>query len=265
VDKKKIAMAAAVGAAVGVNTCQGGKYIKKKKEENGQKPVIPHKQGFYEKYIKRPLDIVCSAMALILLSPIMLVTALKVRFDVGTPVLFSQRRIGKNNEEFNLLKFRSMTEDRDDNGIYLPDSERITKFGQIIRTMSIDELPSLFNIIKGDMSIIGPRPLPVRYLDRYTKQQLRRHEVRPGLSCPSIVAGRNDQAWEKQFEGDVWYVDHVSFLVDLKCIIGTVRIVLSHKGATASDGGSRGEFIGTASVDDLMADSEGNYMKIENG
>lgn len=217
----------------------------------------------YTKYIKRIFDVVLSALALIVLGIPMLIVAAIVRRDVGSPVLFGQHRIGKDNKEFLMWKFRSMTNERDKNGVFLPDNERITKFGRFIRTTSIDELPSLLNVIKGDMSIIGPRPLPTRYLERYTPEQCRRHEVRPGLSSPSVVKGRNNQSWEAQFEGDIWYVDHVSFLVDVKSIIDTVAIVLNRKGATAADGDSRGEFIGTADIESLKTDSEGNYMKIK--
>lgn len=216
----------------------------------------------YKSFIKRFLDIILSSLALLVLGIPMLVVAALVKKDVGSPVLFGQNRIGKDNKEFKMYKFRSMTDARDENGVYLPDSERITKLGRFIRTTSIDELPSLLNIIKGDMSIIGPRPLPTRYLSRYTDEQRRRHEVRPGLSNPSTVNGRNDQSWEAQFAGDVWYVDNVSFLVDAKSVIDTILVVLTHKGATAADGDCRGEFIGTASVEELKADAEGNFMKL---
>lgn len=216
----------------------------------------------YRKFVKRFLDIVLSLLALLVLGIPMLIVALAIRIDMGSPVLFKQNRIGKDNKEFKLLKFRSMTDARDENGVYLPDPERITKLGRFIRTTSIDELPSLINIIKGEMSIIGPRPLPTRYLDRYTPEQLRRHEVRPGLSNVSVVNGRNAQSWESQFASDVWYVDNVRFWVDAKSIIDTIKIVLTKKGATSEDGDCRGEFIGTADVQQLQADAEGNYMKI---
>lgn len=221
------------------------------------------KDGVYAKYIKRLLDIICSSVALIVLGIPMIIVALAIKKDMGSPVLFKQHRIGKDNKEFELFKFRSMTDARDENGVYLPDEERITKLGRFIRKSSIDELPSLLNILKGDMSVIGPRPLPTRYFPRYSEEQRRRHEVKPGLSAPSTTAGRNLQTWEHQFEGDVWYVDHVSFSVDVKSIIDTIKVVLSHEGQVAGDGGSRGEFIGTASVDDLKTDAEGNYMKIQ--
>lgn len=216
----------------------------------------------YRKYIKRILDIIFSLLALIVLGIPMLIVAYKVKKDVGSPVLFSQKRIGKDDKEFRMYKFRSMTDARDENGVYLPDPERLTEFGKFIRKTSIDELPELFNIIKGEMSIIGPRPLPVRYLERYTPEQRRRHEVKPGLSNPAVVNGRNDQSWETELAGDVWYVDHMSFSVDVKSVFNTIAIVLNRKGATASDGDSRGEFIGTADINSLKTDSEGNYMKL---
>ncbi len=221
------------------------------------------KNCFYAKYIKRGLDIICSLLALLVLGIPLLIVAFLVRWDVGSPVLFKQKRIGLNDQEFGLLKFRSMTDDRDENGVYLPDDERITKFGSFIRRTSIDELPSLINILKGEMSVIGPRPLPVRYLSRYTTEQRRRHEVRPGLSNPSTINGRNAQSWENQFVGDVWYVDHVSFGVDVKSVFDTIHVVLKREGAVAEDGGCREEFIGIADVHDLQTDDEGNYMNIK--
>jgi len=208
------------------------------------------------------MDFILSLFTLIVLAIPLLIVALLVLIDVGSPVLFGQRRLGKGNKEFKMWKFRSMTNARDENGVYLPDDERITKLGNFIRKTSIDELPSLINILKGDMAIIGPRPLPSRYLNRYTPEQLRRHEVRPGLSNPSTAHGRNNQTWEQQFEGDVWYVDHVSFKTDVKSIWDTIKVVLTHEGATAEDGGARGEFIGTASIEELQTDAEGNYMKL---
>ena len=218
--------------------------------------------GPYERFVKRPLDVILSACALVVLSPLLVTVSILIKKDMGSPVLFRQHRIGRNDKEFSMFKFRSMTDARDANGVFLPDDQRITKLGSFIRKTSIDELPSLLNILKGDMSIIGPRPLPTRYLSRYTPEQRRRHEVRPGLSNPSTVDGRNCQSWEKQFAGDVWYVDHVSFLTDAKSVIDTVKVVLNHKGVTAEDGGARGEFIGIASAEDLKTDAEGNYMKL---
>lgn len=221
------------------------------------------KDGIYNRFFKRIIDIFCASLALLLLALPLAVVSLLIRRDMGSPVLFRQRRIGKDDKEFELLKFRSMNDARDENGVYLPDEERVTKLGNFIRKTSIDELPSLFNILKGEMSVIGPRPLPTRYLPRYTAEQRRRHEVRPGLSAPSTVNGRNLQTWEHQFEGDVWYVDHVSFWVDFKSVLETVKVVLSHEGSVSGDGGARSEFIGTANLEDLKADAEGNFMKIK--
>lgn len=218
--------------------------------------------GPYERFVKRPLDCILSCGALVVLSPILLVVAVLIKKDMGSPVLFKQHRIGKDEKEFSMYKFRSMTDARDENGVFLPDDQRITKLGNFIRKTSIDELPSLINILKGDMAVIGPRPLPTRYLKRYNEKQRRRHEVRTGLSNPSTANGRNSQTWEQQFDGDVWYVDHVSFLTDVKSIWDTVKVVLKREGATAEDGGARGEFIGIANIEDLQTDAEGNYMKL---
>lgn len=218
--------------------------------------------GPYERFIKRPLDCLLSALALIVLSPLLLVVAVLIKKDMGSPILFKQHRIGKDDKEFSMYKFRSMTDARDENGVFLPDDQRITKLGNFIRKSSIDELPSLINILKGDMAVIGPRPLPTRYLKRYNEIQRRRHEVRPGLSNPSTANGRNSQTWEQQFEGDVWYVDHVTFFTDAKSVIDTIKIVLNHSGATAEDGGARGEFVGIANAEELKTDAEGNYMKL---
>lgn len=218
--------------------------------------------NIYKLKIKRLLDVILASIALFLLSPLLMTICILIKRHLGSPVIFKQHRIGLNNKEFEIFKFRSMTDARDENGIYLPDEDRITPLGRFIRTTSIDELPSLLNIIRGEMSIIGPRPLPSRYLNRYTTKQLRRHEVKPGLSCPSTVDGRNAQSWEKQFEADIQYVDNLSFWVDFLTVINTIKIVLSHKGSTAEDGGARGEFIGNANIEDLKNDNEGNYMKL---
>lgn len=221
------------------------------------------RHDLYRRYVKRILDIMLAALALLLLGLPMLVTALLIRMELGSPVLFRQHRIGMNDKEFVLLKFRSMKDLRDDRGVYLPDEQRITALGRLIRSFSIDELPSLINVLKGDMSLIGPRPLPTRYLPRYTPVQRRRHAVRPGLSCPSTIAGRNAQSWEKQLAGDVWYAEHVSLRTDVKCILATLSAVLKREGAAAADGGPRGEFLGTADPAALQTDSEGNYMTIK--
>lgn len=227
----------------------------------GYKMTAHKPYGPYERIIKRPLDFLLSLFALIVLSPILLVVSVLIRIDMGSPIIFKQHRIGKDDKEFSMYKFRSMTDARDENGVFLPDDKRITKLGNFIRKTSIDELPSLINILKGDMAVIGPRPLPTRYLNRYNEYQRRRHEVRPGLSNPSTANGRNSQTWEQQFDGDVWYVDHVSFATDMKSVFDTIKVVFSRSGATAEDGGARGEFIGIANIEDLKTDAEGNYMK----
>lgn len=230
--------------------------------ENVQRESVTRE--FYIRFIKKVLDILFSLLALLVLGIPLLGVALLIRIRLGSPILFCQKRIGKANREFMLYKFRTMTEERDEDGVYLPDYERLIPLGKFLRTTSIDELPSLLNVIRGEMSIIGPRPLPIRYLKRYTKEQRRRHEVHPGLSCASVVNGRNLQSWEDQFKMDVWYVDHVGFLVDMKSIFDTIKTVFTREGATSQDGDSRREFIGAADINDL-ADDEKNYMKIGKG
>lgn len=232
------------------------------KQSGNNKKIFHKTYGPYEKIIKRPLDFLIASLALVVLSPFFFVVAILIKKNMGSPVIFKQHRVGKNEKEFKMYKFRSMIDARDENGVFLPDDQRITKLGAFIRKSSIDELLSLINILKGDMAIIGPRPLPSRYLDRYSEEQRRRHEVRPGLSNPSTVNGRNTQTWEQQFKGDIWYVDHVSFLTDLKSVIDTIKVVFNHNGATADDGGARGEFIGIANIDEIKTDAEGNYMKL---
>ena len=206
---------------------------------------IPHKKGFYEKYIKRPQDFCCALLAIIVLSPVMLVTALLVRKKLGTPVLFTQERPGLDGKIFKLYKFRSMTDERDDQGKLLPDEIRLTSFGKRLRSTSLDELPELFNMLRGDMSVVGPRPLLVRYLDRYNEHQARRHEVRPGFTGYAQVHGRNAITWEEKFNYDVEYVDHITFLGDWKIIFQTVRTVLKKDGITSSTSVTMEEFVGS--------------------
>ena len=206
--------------------------------------------GPYEKYIKRPLDCTLASCALVVLSPVLGVTAILVRTKLGSPVLFTQERPGRmdprTGEEriFKLYKFRSMTNERDEMGELLPDEKRLTKFGKTLRAASIDELPELLNIIKGDMAIVGPRPLLVRYLDRYSKEQRRRHEVRPGLTGLAQVHGRNAASWPEKFRYDVNYVDNITFLGDLKILLDTVRIVLKKEGITDGATATMAEFMG---------------------
>ncbi len=186
--------------------------------------------GVYEKLIKRPLDFFLSLVSIIALSPIMAITAVLVRVKLGSPVLFTQERPGKNGKIFKIYKFRSMTDARDENGELLPDDKRLPRFGKVLRSTSLDELPELFNILKGDMAIVGPRPLLVRYLPRYNERQSHRHDVRPGLTGLAQVNGRNEISWDNKLEMDVKYVEKITFLGDLKIILKTVKVVLKHEG-----------------------------------
>lgn len=187
------------------------------------------KQGIYRKWFKRLLDFFCSFCALVILSPVMLITAILVRFKLGTPVLFKQERPGLNENIFTLYKFRTMTDKRDENGELLPDEERLTKFGKILRSTSLDELPELWNIVKGDMSIVGPRPLLVEYLPYYTTEERHRHDVRPGLTGLAQSSGRNKLSWEKRFKCDVKYAENVSFHLDIYILVNTIIKVLKRE------------------------------------
>lgn len=196
------------------------------------------------KYIKRFFDMLSSFIAIIILSPVLVITSILVRTKLGSPVLFKQERPGKDEKIFTLMKFRTMTDERDENGELLPDEIRLTKFGQFLRSTSIDELPELFNILKGDMSVIGPRPLLVRYLPRYNEYQHRRHEVRPGLSGWAQVNGRNTVTWEDKFNMDVEYVDNYSMFMDIKILFMTVVNVLKHDGISSETSATMEEFMG---------------------
>lgn len=204
-----------------------------------------HKAGFYEKYIKRLLDVVLSGCALIVLSPLLLVTAILVRVKLGSPVIFCQERPGKDEKIFKLHKFRSMSDARDENGELLPDEVRLGKFGRALRATSLDELPELWDIFRGKMSIVGPRPLLVKYLPLYNGEQHRRHDVRPGLTGWAQVHGRNLASWEEKFAYDVDYVDHVSFALDVKIIFMTVRCVLAREGISAEGSATMEDFVGS--------------------
>ena len=206
-----------------------------------------HKKGFYEKFIKRPQDFLCALAAIIVLSPVMLITAILVRTKLGSPVIFKQERPGLNGKVFMLYKFRTMTDKKDAEGNLLPDEVRLTGFGKKLRSTSLDELPELFNILKGDMAVVGPRPLLVRYLPRYNAHQARRHEVRPGFTGYAQVNGRNSITWEDKFDKDVYYVDHVTFLGDWKIIFQTVGTVLMREGISSDTSATMEEFMGTES------------------
>lgn len=189
--------------------------------------LIQHKPyGPYEKYLKRPMDFLCALLALIVFSWLLVIVALLVRIKLGSPVIFHQKRPGKNAEIFTLCKFRTMTDAKDENGELLPDTERLTRFGKFLRSTSLDELPELWNILKGDMSLVGPRPLAVQYLPYYTEEESHRHDVRPGLTGMAQVHGRNSVRWEERFAYDTEYAAHVTFLTDLKIMFQTVATVV---------------------------------------
>ena len=198
----------------------------------------------YAKYIKRIIDILLSLLAIIILSPVLLIVAILVRIKLGSPVLFSQQRPGKDEKIFKMYKFRSMTDAKDENGELLPDEIRLTSFGQKLRSTSLDELPELFNILNGDMSIIGPRPLLVRYLPLYNEEQKKRHNVRPGLTGLAQVNGRNAIGWSEKFAYDVQYVKKVTFLGDLKILLATVASVFKKTGISSETSSTMEEFKG---------------------
>lgn len=203
------------------------------------------KMGFYEKYVKRPQDFCCALSALIVLSPVLAVTAYLVKKKLGSPVIFRQKRPGLNGKIFEMWKFRTMTDARDKAGDLLPDEMRLTDFGKKLRSTSLDELPELVNILKGDMAVVGPRALLVKYLPLYNAEQARRHEVRPGLTGYAQVNGRNSLTWEDKFKKDVFYVDHVSFGWDWQIVFKTVKTVLSHEGINSETSATMEAFTGT--------------------
>jgi len=195
---------------------------------------------------KRLFDLVVSAVALVLLSPVLAVLAVLVRWKLGSPVLFTQQRPGLAGAPFRLVKFRTMRDAVDRDGRALPDEERLTTFGARLRSLSLDELPELWNVLRGDMSLVGPRPLLMQYLGRYTPEQARRHEVRPGLTGWAQVNGRNATSWAERFEMDVWYVDHRSMRLDLQIMWRTVRSVVAKEGVSAEGHATMPEFMGDA-------------------
>lgn len=200
--------------------------------------------GMYKRCIKRCLDFLLSLCGIIVLSPVLLVVAVLVRIKLGSPVLFRQERPGRHEKIFTLYKFRTMTDERDEDGNLLPDDRRLTGFGKMLRSTSLDELPELFNILKGDMSVIGPRPLLVRYLPRYNDFQRQRHNVRPGLTGLAQINGRNAITWEEKFAYDVEYVNHLTFAMDARIFIGTIRAVLKREGISSETNATMEEFMG---------------------
>ncbi|MFN7981850.1 MAG: sugar transferase [Vicinamibacterales bacterium] len=199
----------------------------------------------YRRVGKRIVDVVVAAVALVVLSPIILIEAVLVRLLLGSPVLFTQVRPGLNGVPFTVMKFRTLADLRDGSGALLPDADRMTAFGRLIRATSLDELPQLFNVLRGDMSLVGPRPLLMQYLTRYSPEQRRRHDVRPGVTGWAQVHGRNALSWEEKFRHDVWYVDHVSFGLDLLILIKSIGVVLRGSGVTQAGRATADEFMGS--------------------
>jgi lipopolysaccharide/colanic/teichoic acid biosynthesis glycosyltransferase len=204
----------------------------------------PDSLSFYQKHGKHIFDVTCASLALIFLMPLLLAIALLIRITLGSPVIFQQRRPGRHAQIFTLFKFRSMCDAKDKSGYLLPDAERLTRFGRFLRASSIDELPELFNVVRGDMSLVGPRPLLVEYLDRYTPEQMRRHDVMPGISGWAQINGRNALSWEDKFALDMWYVNHWSLDLDLKILGMTLVRVLRRNGISNHHHATMPEFKG---------------------
>lgn len=252
-DKKKLTVTTVKVSTYKIKKQTGLLDNSENPNKSGKDEVITHKQGFYEKYIKRPQDFCCALLAIIVLSPVIGVTALLVRIKLGSPVIFKQKRPGLNGKIFTLYKFRTMLDAKNKSGELLPDEVRLTQFGKRLRSTSLDELPELINILKGDMAVVGPRPLLVQYLDKYSAYQARRHEVRPGFTGYAQVHGRNAITWEDKFDKDVMYVDNLTFLEDWKIIFQTLRTVLGREGISSENSVTMEEFMGTqaASVDEV--------------
>ena len=202
--------------------------------------------GPYERFFKRPFDILCALAAILVFGWLYIIVAILVRVKLGSPIIFAQERPGKDEKIFKLYKFRTMTDEKDADGNLLPDEVRLTKFGKLLRATSLDELPEAFNILKADMSVLGPRPLLVKYLPLYSAEQHRRHEVRPGLSGYAQVHGRNTVTWEEKFKLDVEYVEHITFLGDVKIILDTImKAFVKREGISSETSATMEEFRGT--------------------
>ena len=217
-------------AVLSVGGAIAGYIDRKENKDSSHKPY-----GIYEAYFKRPLDFICGMLALLVFWWLYLIIAVLVRVNLGSPVIFTQDRPGKDEKIFKLYKFRTMTDARDENGELLPDEERLTKFGKWLRSTSLDELPEAFNIINGTLSCVGPRPLLVKYLSRYSTEQHRRHDVRPGLSGYAQVHGRNAVSWQDKFRMDVEYVGHITFLGDMKIIWDSVMVAFVKRDGISSE------------------------------
>lgn len=204
-----------------------------------------HKKGFYEKYLKVPQDVILSAIALVVLSPILLILAILVRAKLGSPIIFKQERAGKDGKAFFMYKFRSMSDERDVNGELLPDEQRLGNFGKLLRSTSLDELPSLWNVVNTSCSLCGPRALYLKYIPRYSEHQARRLEVRPGITGLAQISGRNAISWEDKFNYDVQYVDDITFIGDWKIMFQTVGKVLKREGISSVTSVTMEEFMGS--------------------
>ena len=238
--KRKVIIAVVIGVLTGIIGYMVGKYRRVKSDAKRERRVT-----FYEVSVKRFLDVLCSVLALVVFWWLYLIIALLVKLKLGSPVLFTQDRPGKDEKVFKLYKFRTMTDAQDENGELLPDEVRLTKFGKWLRSTSLDELPEVFNILKGDMSVVGPRPLLVEYLDRYNDEQKRRHEVTPGLTGWAQVNGRNSISWEEKFKDDAWYIDHMNFILDVKIVLMTVQRALKREGISSDTSATMETFMGT--------------------
>ena len=206
---------------------------------------MEYKHSFYDKYVKRSIDAILSLVAIIILSPVLAIVALLVRIKLGGPVIFKPQRPGLNEKIFTMYKFRTMTDERDADGNLLPDEVRLTKFGKALRATSLDELPELFNILKGDMAIVGPRPLLVQYLPLYNAQQKKRHCVRPGITGYAQINGRNSISWEEKFDYDIYYVANIAITLDISILFKTFKTVIKRDGINSESDATMEDFKGT--------------------